>query len=163
MKHGMTQQEWASYLDGLTTTGQKARMEAHLSACAECRDFVERLRAVEAAIRAAAVRGRAGVALSPEQIAAARERTLARIDEGCVSIRIGALHLLLAPMCGVKTSTRAIRAAALHVSAASPRSLTEKLWPGFLNQLHGIVASLCGEPAARLVWQRGMNFERSPT
>lgn len=160
MKHRMTNEEWTNYLDGLTTAEEEARIETHFSACPECHDFVARSQAVERLMKSSAARVRAVNELRPAQIAAAQEKTMARINDGCVSARIGALHLLLAPMCGVRTSTRAIRAAALGVSASSPRLLTDKLWPGFLNQLHRIVTSLCGEPAAQLIWQRGMSVDQ---
>ena len=161
MKHRMTNEEWTNYLDGLASAGEQTRIEAHLSACPECHDFVARSRAVERLMKSSAARLRIAHDLRPAQITAAQRRTMMRINDGsCVSVRIGALHLLLAPMCGVRTSTRAIRAAALSVSASSPRLLTEKLWPGFLNQLHLIVTSLCGEPAAQLIRQRGMSLDQ---
>jgi predicted anti-sigma-YlaC factor YlaD len=161
MQHGLTDEDWGSYLEGFATPHEQARMDAHLLLCSECRDFAEQMRAVEVLMKSSARRLRSSVVLDASQIAAARDRVLPRMETSCVSMRVGTLHLLLAPMCGVKTSVRVIRAAALNVSAASPRLLTDKLWPGFLEQLQLIVASLCGEPAARLIRDRGMNFARS--
>jgi hypothetical protein len=118
------------------------------------------MQGVDQALIAGAAALRFSVTVDAAAIRLAKEKALANLDNHALSLRLGSLHLLLAPMCGEETSTRAICAAAQRVSADSPRSLEERLWPGFVEHLHAIVAMLCGEPAAQLVWERGMRLQQ---
>ena len=160
MRHGSTEQEWVDYLDGFNPLDQRQEMENHLSGCIDCQCFVNRLQAVEAGLKSAALRLREELtATTPGEIAAARQRTLVIANDRCVSTRVGALYLLLVPMCGEEMSGRLIRKAARRTIAGPASCLTGQLWLGFLDQLHSIVAPLCGEPAARLVRMRGAAAE----
>ena len=118
------------------------------------------MRAVDRNLLSAGASLRASVRVDSAAIFAAKEKALARLGNQSLSLRLGSLYLLLAPMCGVETSTRAICAAAHRVSADSPRLLEERSWPGFVEHLHSIVATLCGEPAAQLVRERGMRLQQ---
>jgi hypothetical protein len=160
MKHPMTEDDWFHYLDDLAPEPDQLRIKRHLRTCARCRETAELMRAVEEALISTGAQLRDTVTLGTAAIAAAKDTALARLDDSSIPLRIGSLHLLLAPMCGVETSTRAIRAAAHRVSASSPGRLEERLWPGFVEHLHVIVATLCGEPAAQLVWERGMSLQQ---
>jgi len=160
VKHRMTEEDWFAYLDDSTSAPERLRIEKHLHSCLSCRETLELMRAVDGALLSAAAGLRSRVTVSSAAIAEAREKALARLGDHSLSLRLGSLYLLLAPMCGVETSSRAMRAAAQRVSAASPRLLEERLWPSFVEHLHSIVATLCGEPSARLVLERGMRLQQ---
>ena len=159
MRHGISELEWIEYLDGSDGPDQ-FRMAAHLEMCPECRGFLKRMRAVDTALSSAASRIREEIVVAPDQLAQALENSLTDARDRCVSVRIGALYLLLASMCGRETSSRAIRAAAHRILEVSPGLMRNRLWTGFLDNLQSIIAPLCGEPAARLIWERGMNWEQ---
>ncbi len=160
MKHLTTEEDWFAYLDNQTSEAELSPVSAHLQSCVTCRDTVELMRTVDKSLLQAGARLRASVRISGGAIATAKEKTLSRIGNQYLSVCLGSLHLLLAPMCGVETSTRALRAAAHRVSANSPRLLDEQVWPGFVEHLHAIVATLCGEPAAQLVRQRALSLQQ---
>jgi anti-sigma factor RsiW len=160
VKHPMAAEEWFAYLDDLTSEAERLRIEKHLQSCPGCRESVDLLRDVDQAWLSAGARLRAAVHVNSSAMAAAKEKALARLGNHSLSLRLGSLYLLLAPMCGMETSTRAMRAAAQRVSADSPRSLEERSWSVFVEHLHVIVATLCGEPAAQLVRERGLSLER---
>jgi anti-sigma factor RsiW len=160
MRHGITEQDWLEYLDGRAAPEERLRLEGHLRACLDCQNFVERLEAVDATMRSAALELQSRLTVTPDEITAARERTVAIASDRCVSVRIGILYLLLVPLCGEEMSGRAIRRAARCAVAASAHSTNGQLWNRFLDHLHEIIAPLCGEPVAGLIRTRGMNLER---
>jgi hypothetical protein len=158
MNHPIDREEWFAYLEGSVPESGRTRIEHHLRSCPSCNETAELMRTVEDAMTLVGASLRETVTVSDASIAAAKYSALRRLGDRSMPIRLGSLYLLLAPMCGMETSTRAIRAAAHRVSAASPQFLEDRMWPGFVEQLHVIVATLCGEPAAQLVWERGMSL-----
>jgi anti-sigma factor RsiW len=160
VKHPMAAEEWFAYLDDSTSELERLRVEKHLQSCVGCRESVELLREVDYALLSAGARLRATVEVNTSAMSTAKEKVLARLGNRALSLRLGSLYLLLAPMCGMETSTRAIRAAAQRVSAGSPRSLEEHYWSVFVEHLHAIVATLCGDPAAQLVRERGLSLQQ---
>ncbi len=160
MKHPTTEEDWFAYLDNVNSEAEHPLIAAHVESCAECQEAVELMRSVDRTLLAAAAALRANVLLKSAAISAAKASALSRLGNQSLSMRLGSLYLLLAPMCGVQTSTRAICAAAQRVSADSPRLLEERAWPGFVEHLHAIVAALCGEPAAQLVRERALSVQR---
>jgi len=155
----MNEENWFAYLDNVASA-EDSTIAAHLKSCSACRETVELMRSVDQALLDSSATLRAGVPVGNPAIAAAKEKALARLGSHSLSLRLGSLYLLLAPMCGVETSTRAICAAAYRVSAGSPRLLEDRSWLGFVEHLHSIVATLCGEPAAQLVRERGMRLQQ---
>jgi anti-sigma factor RsiW len=160
VKHQMNEEDWFAYLDDLTSAKESSSIATHLQSCATCRETVELMHAVDKTLLHAGARLRKTVPVPSAAISAAKEKALARLGNHTLSLRLGSLYLLLAPMCGMETSTRAICAAAHRVSADSPQFLEERSWPGFVEHLHTIVATLCGEPAAELVRERGLRLQQ---
>ena len=160
MKHATTEEDWFAYLDNVSSEAEHPLIAAHVQSCAACRETVELMRTVDRTLFAAAADLRASVLLKSAALSAAKASTLSRLGNQSLSMRLGSLYLLLAPMCGVETSTRAICAAAQRVSAESPRLLEERAWPGFVEHLHAIVATLCGEPAAQLIRERALTIQQ---
>ncbi|HEY3742257.1 MAG TPA: zf-HC2 domain-containing protein [Bryobacteraceae bacterium] len=160
MKHPISDSDWIAYLeDGALPDSERKRIERHLHSCDACRETAELMRAVDDALVSAGASLRSAVPVTPAAIAIARQKTLARLGAD-LPLRLGNLYWLLVPMCGNETSARAILIASNRVSADSPWRLEERLWPGFVRHLRTIVATLCGEPAAQLVWERGMSLHQ---
>jgi hypothetical protein len=161
MNHPIAEEEWFAYLEGAMPESNRARLERHMHSCPTCQETGDLLRAVDDAMISIGASLRQSVIVSHSAIAEAKHAALTRLGgDSSMPLRLGSLYLLLAPMCGMGTSTRAIRAAAHRVSARSPQLLEERMWPGFVGHLHVIVAALCGEPAARLVSERGMSLQQ---
>jgi anti-sigma factor RsiW len=156
----MKAQDWFAYLDDFASQNENSPVAKHLQSCCTCRETVERMRSVDTSLLRAAASLRASVRVSSYAVSTAKEKALACLGNQALSLRLGSLYLLLAPMCGVETSTRAICAAAHRVSAGSPQLLEERSWPGFVEHLHTIVATLCGEPAAQLVRERALRLQQ---
>jgi predicted anti-sigma-YlaC factor YlaD len=161
MKHGTSEQEWIDSLDGVASSKTQARIEAHLTACVECRRFLDNLLAVDALMEEKTLHIRQRIIITRERITAARNKIITSLENDCVSTKLEVLRWMLAPMCGTTTANRAIGAAAQRVAASSPKALTEKLWPCFVEHLRSILAPLCGEPAAHLIWECGVKSSRS--
>ena len=160
MKHLTTEEDWFAYLDDNASENGNSPIARHLQSCPTCRETVLLMRTVDRMLLRASDNVRATVQVSSASVAAAKEKALARLGNHSLSLRLGSLYLLLAPMCGVETSTRAICAAAQRVSADSPQFLEEGAWPSFIENLHTIIATLCGDPAASLVRERGMRLQQ---
>jgi hypothetical protein len=160
MKHPISEHERFDYLDGALSDSKRASMDEHLLSCTDCRNSAELMRAVDEALIEAGASLRRTLLVRASDTRIAKQKVFAKLGDSSIPIRLGSLYLLMAPMCGEETSTRAIRAAARNVYAVSPRQLEDRLWPGFVEHLHAIVATLCGEPAAQLILKRGMSLQQ---
>lgn len=160
MNHWLSEEKWSDYLDGAVSEAERLSIQLHLHSCAGCRETVDLMRAVDAVMISAGASLRESVPVSASDVSSAKEKALGRLGDSDVPLRVSSLFFLLAPMCGVETSTRAIRTAVCRVSTESPRLLEERLWPGFVQHLHAIVATLCGDPAAQLILERGMRLQQ---
>jgi predicted anti-sigma-YlaC factor YlaD len=68
--------------EGPLRLDQRARLAVHLRMCTACRAFAGQLEVIEAALRLRAAAGEAGLPVSPELDAAARERIRERLRRG---------------------------------------------------------------------------------
>lgn len=95
MRHEALQENLSAFLDGELTPGERAELDAHLPACAECRRELERLRVASAAFRAhAAVRAPEGLA----DAALEAERAPAAPPFARLRFALAALAIMLALM-----------------------------------------------------------------
>jgi anti-sigma factor RsiW len=72
-----------------------------------------------------------------------------------VRARLHLLEAVLAPMCGSRTATNALRAAAKDSPAHSLERVTRDNWAPFLASLTSIAVVMCGETGARLIRESG--------
>ncbi len=154
MKHPITAQQWNDYLDGEGHPDERAGFERHLDVCAECRQRREELVDGERLLREAGEQARRETGIVPEQLHRARHAFFAQVREQAaaegapVHDNVERLHNLLAPMCGSHTAHLVLKTAAVE-------GMTAKHWPDFLANVVRVLRPLCGEPAARLIWEAG--------
>lgn len=163
MTHEFTEKDWNDYLDGRAEAGTEARFERHLSACGECADLRRRLRLAEGQLRLQSGYWQHTPVLADAQIEAAWQRVVTRLradelaPERSASIpeRLRFLEDLLMLLCGTRTATNALRAAAKGLSTDAPEQLSRDHWPQFLTNLAAITTIMCGKTGAQLVWESG--------
>ena len=154
MAHEISEQQLLAEVEGTADASLRDCIQAHLGVCSECaarheqlRTWHERLAGEGARIRAAmAVEGEAVerlLAASMERIAAAGPPS-ASAAEGVVMLRS-----LLAPVFGAGT-VQAAAEMALR-SAAPIGGLTGATWAAFTAALSGMLETICGMAAGRLV------------
>ena len=163
MTHGISDDQWASYLDG--DPEHRDRVEAHLIGCKRCWEFNERMSRTATRLRSAGEAMRHHFPLSDSVFHRSLRRVLARIrrcDENPeteqaveVRARLDSLKEVLAPMCGSTTAVRALAAAAMGSPARSLERVNEENWDPFLTSLKSIAVVMCGETGAHLVWESG--------
>lgn len=159
--HGLTDQEWIDYFDGVMEPEARDRLEAHLIGCELCWEFHDRMARTGERLRAAAERTRESLPFGDAQLHQALGSALGRLRGGAarppasVRARLDDLTAVMAPMCGVQTTSQALRAAALSSPARSLDAVTSDNWEPFLASLTSIAAVMCGETGAHLVWESG--------
>ncbi|HJZ82857.1 MAG TPA: zf-HC2 domain-containing protein [Pyrinomonadaceae bacterium] len=170
MKHGITEEEWNDYLEGLADEATRDRLEAHLIGCLDCWEFYEQMAHATGNLRIAGKRLRAELVLSDRQLHAGFERVFAKLNNSetngpglsreplphqPIQQKLDALAALLAPMCGPRTALKALRTAANDSPARSLEQVTAENWTPFLANLTFIANVMCGETGAHLVWESG--------
>lgn len=169
MMHGFTDQEWMEYFDGKLAAEARDRLEAHLIGCELCWEFYDRIARTNERLRAAAERMRESVPLSDRQMHLALQRMLERLrlespqvsreTSHAAPLSIGArladLAAVMTPMCGWRTASSALKAAARSSPARSLEGVTIDNWTPFLTSLTSIAVVMCGETGANLVWETG--------
>ena len=163
MNHGISDDQWASYLDG--EPNYRDQIEAHLIGCRQCWEFNERMSRTASRLDAAGGAMRHHFPLPDGILHRSLARVLRRIrrqnefpeSEQPVEVRarLDSLKEVLAPMCGSKTATRALAAAAMGSPARSLERVSEENWHPFLTSLKSIAVVMCGETGAHLVWESG--------
>jgi hypothetical protein len=167
MKHGISEQEWEEYSEGRLTGEARDRIESHLIGCLACWEFYDRFCAAGERLREAGAEVRRAAPLSDRQMHTALGRVFARLgrDEakpsaawpanGPIRERLTQLEAVMAAMCGPRTATSALRAAARKSPARAIEQITADNWDSFLTNLASIATVMCGETGAHLVWESG--------
>jgi predicted anti-sigma-YlaC factor YlaD len=166
MTHGLTDQEWMDYFDGVLEPEARDRLEAHLIGCELCWDFYDRMAGTGERLQAAAERARESVPLSDPEMYHALGVTLRRTrgnTSSAIAIRerLDDLEAVMTTMCGARTTTNAFDAAARSSTARSLEGVTPDNWASFLKSLTSIAIVMCGETGADLVWETGSTFGSS--
>lgn len=166
IKHGISEQEWEEYSEGRLTGEACDRIESHLIGCLACWEFYDRFCAAGKRLREAGAEVRRAAPLSDGQMQAALNRVFARLgrDEakrsalstgGPIRERLTQLETVMAAMCGPRTATNALHAAARKSPARAIEQITADNWDSFLTNLTSIATVMCGETGAHLVWESG--------
>jgi predicted anti-sigma-YlaC factor YlaD len=160
MNHGLTDQEWMDYFDGVLEPEARDRLEAHLIGCELCWEFYDRMARAGERLRAASERARESLPLSDAEMYRALGATLRRTRGNTSSAtmireRLDDLEAVMTPMCGARTTTNAFDAAARSSTARSLAGVTPDNWTSFLKSLTSIAVVMCGETGADLVWETG--------
>lgn len=163
--HGISEKVWMNYFDENIATDEKLRIDSHLSACPNCRDFYEKMVKTEISLKLAGVEIRNSFQVDEHSISINLAKVLARIldteakqqslSRNAIKIRLEQLEDILAVMCGSWTAVNALRVAAEKTIADSPENLSDENWLPFLEKLKNITSVFCGESGAKLIWQYG--------
>jgi anti-sigma factor RsiW len=178
MTHGISDQEWAAYLDGRLDSAGRDRLEAHLIGCLACWNFYEEMAETNEWLKSGGSTVRRELTPTDEQLQAGFVEVFARINDSAgqhagqqarpevrklrtrytdelVRRRLDSLAAVIAPMCGESTARRALKCAAADSPARSLEQLTPHDWGHFLASLTSIASVMCGETGASLVWESG--------
>jgi anti-sigma factor RsiW len=174
MTHGISDQDWAAYLDGMLDSSGRDRLEAHLIGCLACWNFYEEMAETNESLKSGGSTVRRELAPTDEQLQAGFVEVFTRINdpslqealqqpgkvgtrytEELVQRRLDSLAAVIAPMCGESTARRALKCAAADSPARSLEQLTPHDWGHFLASLTSIASVMCGETGASLVWESG--------
>lgn len=159
MKHGISEQEWEAYLEEQLTGAARDRVESHMLGCLRCWEHYERMKLATGQLHAAGAEVRRLLTLSDEQLQAGLRGVFARIraaqsgrtPQTEIGQRLEFLAVIMAPMCGSLTASRALRAAAHSSPARSLECVTPDNWEPFMESLTSIATVMCGDTGAHLV------------
>jgi hypothetical protein len=157
MRHGIKPEEWIEFNEGTLDGPRQARIEAHLEACAECRQTRDDLNLWRGRLRDEGKRLREALTLEPSQV----ERMLAETLERVAVPRRGAadsvllLRSLLDPVFGPGAMRAAVEAAMRRVS---PEGVTAATWKAFVDGFAENIKSMCGLAAGRLAGRAGLSL-----
>ena len=149
---GISDIDWADYLENTASPRTRQEIESHLRACAPCRAEVESLRQADRALRIECGILRDAVDLRPVDEAAALERILAVLREHAPQTgneRLWRVRWVLALLCGHHTATKII------LAADADSAPTDGRWLPVLRRLSFLTAEICGSYAGKLIWAVG--------
>lgn len=165
MIHGISDEEWISYLDGDLDADGRDRLEAHLIGCKRCWEFNERMLVSSSMLSAEGRSMRQNLALDDAALNSnlrsffgrlRAESSVMGVEQAPeVRARLDSLKDVMTPMCGSTTAVRALMVAAQGSPAKSLERITEENWSPFLTTLKSIAVVMCGETGAHLVWESG--------
>lgn len=159
MEHGITDLEWIAYLDGDAPIEVRDRIEAHLTGCLVCWEFYERTSAATGQLEDAGQEVRRVLKMDDAQLHRMMRGVFAEIRTQPQAIdlqdKLDTLENVLAPICGAQAATQVLRSAAMHSPARTLAEITRENWEPFLERLRMIIAAMCGDTCARLVWEQG--------
>lgn len=161
MKHGISEQEWNDYIEGLASAVTRDRIEAHLTACQSCWNFYEQAVRLNEALGEAGEEACRHLTLDNRQLHRLLRGTFVQlhrepaVTQSQVCGRLGRLKRVLTPFCGAEAAMRALQAAARHSPANSLDCVTYDNWEPFLERLAAIAAAMCGETFGSLVREQG--------
>jgi hypothetical protein len=154
-QHGISEQEWVEFSDGTGDARLRAKIEAHLSTCAECAGLHRELLEWRARLAGEGARMRQAMELPEAELERMLTESLERVGAAApVAKRAGAseglamLRTLLAPVFGAGTVRAAIDAA---LRRTAPDGITVATWTAFAGALGDIIQPVCGMAAGRLV------------
>jgi anti-sigma factor RsiW len=155
MDHGITEQQWMEFHDGVLDAHSRAAIEGHLAACAECASLHAELVAWRERLAGEGARIRQAMELpAPElerMLAASLVRLAAAgpvVPRGGAAQAVAMLRTLLAPVLGAGTVRAACDVALRRVA---PDGITAATWAAFTRALGEIIRPICGIAAGRLV------------
>ena len=161
MIHGFTEKDWNDYVEGMADEPTRDRIEAHLIGCFGCWEMYERLSQTTAALRSSGEILRNVFTLQDQQLEEGLRAVFARIKQETpfdsespsheVQARLTFLEAILAPMCGARTASKALRAAAGATSASKLNFVTSENWEPFLERLTSFATVMCGDTGANLI------------
>jgi hypothetical protein len=162
MNHGISDQEWNDYIDGIAVAEVSNRIQSHCAVCQECWEFHELISCSSRLLEEASLSERRRFEMDRSQIDRMRANVLAAINSGKESAdksqvkgRLDMLEMVLAPYCGTHAAARALQSAAAQSTARTLEHVTADNWEPFLERLTAIAASMVGDTFANLVWERG--------
>ena len=155
MMHGFSEAQWMAYVDQELASPDRARLEAHLKQCPDCRRMCGELLTGHRLFSESALRLEEDLRVADDEVDRVVALGMMRLGEAPMSDRIGLLHSALAPICGSAAAERSMRMAALDAANSSVHALTENHWPDFVSHLSANVALLCGCAAGSLIARTG--------
>jgi len=163
MNHGISDQEWNDYIDGVAIAEVSNRIQSHCAVCQECWEFHELISCSSRLLENAGLTERRRFEMDRLQIDRMRASVLAAInpnkkamaDKSHVRGRLNMLEMVLAPYCGTHAAALALQSAAAQSTARTLEHVTADNWEPFLERLTAIAASMVGDTFANLVWERG--------
>lgn len=163
MRHGITEQEWNDYIDGIAGPEVRSRIEAHLIGCVQCWEFHDQLANVNQVLEEAGSQARGELNMDDRRLHimlrrvfdALRTPESGTVTQQQVRIWIDSLETLLAPFCGAQAAALAMETAARYSPARSIDGISPENWEPFLDRLSSITAAMCGDTFASLVQERG--------
>ena len=164
MNHGISKQEWEEYSEGRLSGEARDRIEAHLIGCVSCWEIYDQLCAASNQLRAMGTEVRRATQLSDSQMHAAMNRFFVRSGQSSangnainspIHERLNQLETVMAAMCGPRTATNALQAAAQKSPARAIEQITADHWESFMLNLTSIATVMCGETGAHLIWESG--------
>ena len=163
MTHGITDQDWNDYIDGIATADVRDRIQSHCAVCAECWEFYDQMSCSTSLLQEAGNDVRRHYTLEDNRLNQLLGNVLAAIrsDEsavfGSVHVkgRLDMLETVFAPFCGSQAAARALQSAAAQSRACTIEQITEDNWEPFMERLTAIAAAMVGDTFANLVWERG--------
>jgi predicted anti-sigma-YlaC factor YlaD len=158
MDHGITDLEWIAYLDGDAPVEVRDRIEGHLTGCLVCWEFYERTVSATRSLDAAGQDVRRLILVEDARLHRMMRAVFSDLQaETTISLqdKLDTLENVLAPICGAQTATQVLRSAAMNSPARTLAEVTRENWEPFLERLRAIIAAMCGDTCARLVWEQG--------
>lgn len=163
MQHGITEEEWNDYLDGLAEPEMRTRIEAHLIGCMACWEFYERLANVSQSLHEASSEARDHTMIEDKRMHAMlraiftslRTVRAETITQKQIQLWLESLEKALSPICGAEAAAKVLHAAARYSPAQSLESVRPDNWEPFLDRLTNITAAMCGDTFASLIQERG--------
>jgi len=163
MNHGITDQEWNDYIDGVATAEVKSRIQSHCAICQECWEFQELVSCSSRLLEEAGRKERRRLTPDQTQVDRMRANVMASIkssqdsqpDNSQVRGRLDMLEMVLAPYCGTHTAVRALQSAAAQSTARTLEQVNADNWEPFLERLTAIAAAVVGDTFASLVREQG--------
>jgi hypothetical protein len=162
MNHGISDQEWNDYIDGIAAAEVCNRIQSHCAVCEECWEFHEQISCSALLLQEAGNEARLFFTLKESHVDQLLTNVLAAIrdesgslDHFYVKGRLDMLETVFAPFCGSQTAVRVLRSAAAQSRARTLEQITEDNWEPFLERLTAIAAAMVGDTFANLVWEQG--------
>lgn len=163
MQHGITEQEWNDYLDGLAEPELRTRIEAHLIGCMACWEFYERLANVSTSLHEAGLEARGQMMIEDKRLHVMLRAVFTRlraagaesVTQKQIQVWLESLETALSPICGAEAAAKVLHAAARYSPAQSLESVRPDNWEPFLDRLTNIAEAMCGDTFASLIQERG--------
>jgi len=161
MRHGISEEQWVGYLDGVLPGREMTRLREHANHCVECAETLRDLSVWRGRLAEEAGRVRRAFDASPETLDRLLAASLKRIraleperervetswtfQEGVMLMR-----LLVEPLCGSGTA-----GATIHLAVQRSTLDGAAAWGLFVRNMSEAMGSVCGNAAGRLVNQVG--------